>query len=68
MQAYKQLDYMNLESEFTEDERMVRDAVRSWVTERYIPVVMEHFEAGTFPKELIPEMAELGVFGCNLPE
>ncbi len=68
MAAFTQLDYMNLESEYSEDERMVRDAVRSWVTERYIPIAMEHFEAGTFPKELIPELAELGVFGCNLPE
>ena len=68
MEAYRQLDYMNLESEFSEDERMVRDAVRSWVSERYIPIVMEHFEAGTFPHELTPELAELGVFGCNLPE
>lgn len=68
MAAFSQLDFMNLESEYSEDERMVRDAVRSWVTERFIPIVMEHFEAGTFPKEVIPELADLGVFGCNLPE
>ena len=68
MAAFSQLDYMNLESEYSEDERMVRDAVRAWVTERYIPVAMEHFEAGTTPKELIPELADLGVFGCTLPE
>jgi glutaryl-CoA dehydrogenase len=68
MSAFTQLDYMNLESEYSEDERMVRDAVRSWVSERFIPIVMEHYEAGTFPKEVIPELAELGVFGCNLPE
>lgn len=68
MSAFAQLDYMNLESEYSEDERMVRDAVRSWVTERYLPVAMEHFEAGTTPKELIPELAELGVFGATLPE
>jgi glutaryl-CoA dehydrogenase len=47
---------------------MVRDTVRAWVTERYLPIVAEHFEAGTFPMELVPELAELGVFGPTTPE
>ena len=68
MDAFRQLDFMALEEELTEDQRMVRDTVRAWVTERFMPGVMEHFEAGTFPTDLIPELAELGVFGPNLPE
>ena len=68
MAAYRQLDYMNLDAELSEEEIMVRDTVRGWVGERYIPIVMEHFEAGTFPTELTGELAELGVFGSNLPE
>lgn len=68
MDPYKQLDYFALEDQFSEDERMVRDTVRSWVSERFLPVVQEHYEAGTFPMELVPELAELGVFGSNLPE
>ena len=68
MQPYRQLDFFNLDSEFSQDELMVRDAVRAWVSERFMPVIMEHFEAGTFPQELTPELAELGVFGPTIPE
>ena len=68
MEAFRQLDFLDLETEFSEDERMVRDAVRGWVTDRFMPGIMEHFEAGTFPMDLIPELAELGVFGPTTPE
>ena len=69
MDPYKQLDFFALEDQFSEDERMVRDTVRSWVSERFLPLVQEHYEAGTFPMELVPELAELGVFGSDhLPE
>jgi glutaryl-CoA dehydrogenase len=68
MQPFRQLDFLDLESELAEDERMVRDAVRAWVSERYLPLAMQHFEAGTFPHELTPELAQLGVFGPSLPE
>jgi len=64
---FRQLDYLDLDDQFSEDERMVRDAVRAWVSERFLPVVMEHFEAGTFPMDLVPELAELGVFGPTTP-
>src|SRR5688572_14199550 len=50
---FRQLDYLGLDDQFSEDELMVRDAVRSWVTERYLPIAMEHFENGTFPMELV---------------
>jgi glutaryl-CoA dehydrogenase len=66
--AFQQLDYFDLEDDYSEEERMVRDTVRSWVTERYLPLCMEHFENGTFPHEVTPELAELGVFGPTTPE
>jgi glutaryl-CoA dehydrogenase len=68
MQPFRQLDFFDLETEYSEDERMVRDTVRDWVGERYMPLVMEHFENGTFPMEVVPELAELGVFGPTTPE
>ncbi|MBI5432552.1 MAG: acyl-CoA dehydrogenase family protein [Planctomycetes bacterium] len=67
MATFRQLDYMNLDDQLSEDERMARDSVRQWVTERYLPVAMEHFEAGTFPMDLVPEVAELGMFGPTTP-
>ncbi len=66
--AYQQLDFYELEDQFSEEERMVRDAVRAWVDERFMPFAMEHFEAGIFPADLIGELAELGVFGPTTPE
>ena len=68
MSAYTQLDYLDLDDQFSEEELMVRDTVRSWISERFNPVVMEHFEEGTFPMELTKELAELGVFGPTTPE
>jgi glutaryl-CoA dehydrogenase len=68
MQPFRQLDFLKLDSEFSQDELMVRDTVRAWVSERFLPLVMEHFEAGSFPHELTPELAELGVFGPTIPE
>mgnify|MGYP002631731885 CR=1 FL=1 len=68
MNAFKALDFYALDDQFSEEERMVRDTVRSWVSERFMPLIMEHYEAGTFPMELVPELGDLGVFGSNLPE
>lgn len=68
MSAFTQLDYLDLDDQYSEEELMVRDTVRGWISERFLPVVMEHFEKGTFPMELVPELADLGVFGPTTPE
>ncbi|HEV2847176.1 MAG TPA: acyl-CoA dehydrogenase family protein, partial [Thermoanaerobaculia bacterium] len=52
----------------TEEERAVRDSVRRFVDERVLPIIGQCYVEGRFPKELIPELGELGVFGANLPE
>ena len=48
---------------WTHEERMVRDTVRAWVTERYLPLCLEHFENGTFPHELTPELVGRALAG-----
>ncbi|MDZ4772940.1 MAG: acyl-CoA dehydrogenase family protein [Planctomycetota bacterium] len=67
MQNFRQLDYLHLDDSLSDEEKMVRDTVRAWVSERYLPLAMEHFENGTFPMHLVPELAELGVFGPTIP-
>jgi glutaryl-CoA dehydrogenase len=67
MASYEAVDFYGLEDLLTEEERMVRDAVRSWVDDRIIPTIGEHYRKGTFPVELIPEMGELGFFGPTIP-
>ncbi|RYZ60879.1 MAG: acyl-CoA dehydrogenase, partial [Proteobacteria bacterium] len=48
------------------EERAVRDTVRAFVDARVLPQIGDHFEKGTFPKELTREIADLGLLGCNL--
>src|ERR687893_679766 len=62
------VDFLNLDSLLSEDERAVRDTVRTWVDENLIPVIGQAYIEGKFPKQLVPGMAELGLFGANLPE
>jgi glutaryl-CoA dehydrogenase len=49
-----------------DDERLVRDTVRAFVRERVLPVIGDHFEAATFPSELVSEIARLGLLGMHL--
>ncbi len=56
-------DFMQLEGLLTEDERHVRDAVGRFVDERVLPIIAACFEEERFPRELIPEMAAMGLFG-----
>ncbi|MFI4868022.1 MAG: acyl-CoA dehydrogenase family protein [Steroidobacterales bacterium] len=60
------LDFLRLDDELGEDERLVRDAVARLVDERVLPIVAECFETGRFPRELLPGLAALGVFGSTL--
>jgi glutaryl-CoA dehydrogenase len=60
------LDLFDLRSLLTDEERLIRDSVARFVDERVLPVIRGHFEAHTFPRELIPEMATLGLFGASL--
>ncbi len=59
-------DFFDLNNILTEDERQVRDAVGRFVDERVLPVIADCFEHERFPKELVPEMAALGLFGPTL--
>src|SRR6266513_2582054 len=62
------VDFYNIDGLLNEEERAIRDTVRSWVDDNLIPVIGDAYVAGKFPKQLIPGMAELGLFGANLPE
>jgi glutaryl-CoA dehydrogenase len=59
-------DFFDLSRRLSPDERATRDAVRAFVDARVIPGIAENWERGTFPAELIGELGELGVLGCNL--
>ena len=66
--AFRGVDFYRIDDLLTDEERMVRDTVRRFVDERVIPIIDKHFEEATFPTELIPQLAELGLLGGTLPE
>ncbi len=66
--GFEGVDFYGVDGLFSEEERAVRDTVRAWVEENLIPIIGDCYIEGRFPKELIPGLAELGVFGANLPE
>ncbi len=68
MARFEGIDFYDVESLLSEEERMVRDTVRAWVEDRLMPIIGEAYVGHRMPRELIPELGELGVLGANLPE
>src|SRR5918998_2291612 len=68
MAKFQGVDYYEIDALLTEEQRMIRDTVREWVDDNLLPVINEAYIGRYLPKQLIPGMAELGVFGANLPE
>jgi glutaryl-CoA dehydrogenase len=66
MARFPGVDYMLIDSQFNEQELLVRQTARQFVDDRVIHVIRDCFNAGRFPSELIPEMGRLGFFGANL--
>src|SRR5271165_6326372 len=63
---FRGVDYLLIDTQFSEQELLVRQTARRFTDERVIPVIRDCFRAGRFPSELIAEMAELGFLGANL--
>jgi len=66
MPRFPGVDYLHIDSLFSEQELMVRQTARQFVEDRVIPLVRDSFRDGKFPKELIAELARLGFLGANL--
>ncbi|RZV12252.1 glutaryl-CoA dehydrogenase [Natrinema hispanicum] len=60
------LDFVQLEADLGQEERLIRETAREFVTDHVRPDIGEHFETGTFPTQLIPKMGELGFYAPNL--
>jgi glutaryl-CoA dehydrogenase len=68
MPRFTGVDFYEIDSLLQEDEIQIRDHVRDWVEERYLPLVEEAYEKAYFPTDVIPEVAEMGLLGASLPE
>lgn len=60
------IDYVDVENDLKEEDRAIRSTARRFVEDRIRPVIDDHYQAGTFPEELITEMGELGFYAPNL--
>lgn len=60
-------DLFDVHSLLNEDHRAIQAAVGRFTDERVLPLIANAFDQGRFPRELVPEMAELGLFGATLP-
>jgi glutaryl-CoA dehydrogenase len=66
--AYNGMDFLQIDDLLDDDEKLVRDSVRDFVEDRVVPVIEDHYMAGTFPMELVTEMGDLGFFGANFSD
>src|SRR2546422_8550695 len=68
MPRFAGVDFYEIDSLLSEEERQIRDHLRDWVEDRYLPLVEKAYEEAYFPSEVIPEVAEMGLLGATLPE
>jgi glutaryl-CoA dehydrogenase len=59
-------DFLGIDALLSDEERLIRDVARAFVRDRVLPHVAEWFEAGTFPREIAPELGRLGLLGMHL--
>jgi glutaryl-CoA dehydrogenase len=63
---FKNVDFLKFDSLLNEDERLVRDTARAFIEDNLIPIIEDCYREGRFPRELVPQMGEMGFFGANL--
>jgi glutaryl-CoA dehydrogenase len=66
MPSFSGVDYLELDSLLTDEEKLARQTARQFVDDQILPIIEECNREGRFPKELIPQMGELGFFGASL--
>ena len=68
MSRFTGVDFYDIDSLLTEDEITIRDSVRNWTEDRFLPLIEKAYDEAYFPREIIPEVAEMGLLGASLPE
>jgi len=66
MPSFGSVDFLEFDSLLSDEEKLARKTARQFVDEKVLPIIVRHDREGTFPIELVPEMAQLGFFGANL--
>lgn len=66
--SFTDVDFYSINTLLSEEERLARGAMRSFVDDRVLPIIEKANREGRFPRELVPPLAAMGVFGATLPE
>ncbi len=61
-------DYYNIDELLTDEQKLVRDTARSWVSKEISPIIEDAYEKAVFPKQIVKGLGEIGGFGCYIPE
>lgn len=61
-------DFLLLDAQLSDEEKQIRNTLRTWVDKKFMPLITDAYEKAQFPAQVIPQLAELGVFGMTLPE
>ncbi len=59
-------DLLRIDDELGDEERLIRDTVRSFATDHVLPEIADWFEAGMLPRSVLTELGKLGLFGMHL--
>ncbi len=66
MNIIEDVDFLNINHEFRDEERLIQNSVRKFVGEQFLPTIEEHYNNRSFPLQIIPKMGKMGLLGCNL--
>lgn len=66
MNNFESPNFLNTDALFSEEELMIRNSIRDFVSHEIMPSISDHYEKGYFPVELIPQLAELGTLGATI--
>src|SRR5271168_1249917 len=66
MPGFPGVDFLDIDSLLSDEEKLVRQSARQFVDQQILPVIEKHNREATFPMELVPQIGELGFFGSNL--
>ena len=68
MSQYSAPDYYLLDELISDEHLLIRDSVRRWVDSELLPIIEDYAQRAEFPRQLLPGMAQLGLFGPTIPE
>ena len=66
MKRFQGVDFFSMDPLYTDEERMIRDAIRDFVSAEVMPIIEQHNREAKFPHSLVPKLAELGTLGASL--